>query len=184
MITWLHTLLLLVAAILAVFGEAAFQGLRHWLGAQVDLLPAFMVFAGLRTNLATVIGLALLGGLCFDSLSANPLGVSVLPLFVLGLGLHVNRELILRDQPFAQLVLGGAASVFAPLLTLLLLLTTGRRPLLGWGTIWQLAVAGSAGAAVTPLVFQLMAWLDHLLGQRPALESTFRPDREIRRGRS
>ena len=45
-----------------------------------------------------------LGGLWFDSLSANPLGVSVLPLFLVGLAIHLNRELILRDQAFAQVV--------------------------------------------------------------------------------
>src|SRR5262249_1898096 len=121
---------------------------------------------------------------CFDSLSANPVGASILPLFVLGLILHLNRELILRDQPFAQFVLGGIASGAVPLLVLLLLLTTGRRPLVGWGTVWQLAVMALGGAAVAPLVFGLMGWLDHLLGQRQALEPTFRPDREIRRGRS
>ena len=67
----------------------------------------------------------MLGGLWFDSLSANPLGVSVLPLFVVGLAIHVKRELIVRDQTFAQVVLGAAAPALAvPLLTLLLLLTT------------------------------------------------------------
>src|SRR5262245_3760054 len=114
MITWLQTLVLLIAAVLAVFGEAAFQGLRHWLGAQFDLLPAFVVYAGLRTNLVALASLAVSGGLCFDSLSANPCGVSILPLFLIGLVLHLNRELILREQAFAQFVLGGFASAAAP----------------------------------------------------------------------
>ena len=35
----------------------------------------------------------LLGGLWFDSLSANPLGVTVLPLFAIGLAIHLKREL-------------------------------------------------------------------------------------------
>jgi rod shape-determining protein MreD len=184
MITWLNTVVLLVAAVLAIFAEAAFQGLRHWLGAQVDLLPAFMVYAGLRANLAAVISLAVLGGLCFDSLSANPFGVSILALFIVGLGLHINRELILRDQAFAQFMLGGMASAIAPFLTLLLLLTTGHRPLLGWGTIWQFAVVALAGAAATPIIFEVMGWIDQVLGRQSISESTFRPDREIHRGRS
>ena len=81
----LNTIFILVAAFLAVFGEAAFPGVRHWLGAQVDLLPALMVYASLCAGLATVALLAVLGGLWFDSLSANPLGVSILPLFIVGL---------------------------------------------------------------------------------------------------
>ena len=110
-----------------MFWEAAFSGVRHLLGAQIDLLPPLMVYAGLCTGLTTVTLLALCGGLWFDSLSANPLGVTVLPLFAIGLAIHLKRELILRDQTFAQLVLGLGASAGAPVLTLLLLLTMGQR---------------------------------------------------------
>jgi len=63
--------------------EAAFGGVRHLLGAQIDLLPPLMVYAGLCTGLTTVTLLALCGGLWFDSLSANPLGVTVFPLFAI-----------------------------------------------------------------------------------------------------
>src|SRR5208283_1757969 len=107
------------------------------LGAQVDLLPALIVYAGLSADLVTVALLAFLGGLGFDALSANPLGVSVLPLFAIGLAIYANRELILRDQTFAQWSLGLAASAAAPPLTLVILLTTGHKPLLGWGSLWQ-----------------------------------------------
>ncbi len=71
---WLNTILILAAAFLAVFGEAAFPLLRHWLGAQVDLLPGLMVYTALNADLVTVSLLAALGGLWFDALSANPLG--------------------------------------------------------------------------------------------------------------
>ena len=122
---WLNTLLVLGAAFVAVFWEAAFSGVRHVLGAQIDLLPPLMVYASLCTGLTTVTLLAVCGGLWFDSLSANPLGVTVLPLFAIGLAIHLSRELILRDQTYAQLILGLGASAAAPLLTLLLLLTMG-----------------------------------------------------------
>jgi len=56
------------------FFASGAAGLREWLGAQVDLLPALMVYAALYTGLANVAGLAVLGGLWFDGLSANPLG--------------------------------------------------------------------------------------------------------------
>lgn len=180
---WLHTVLVLGAAYLAVFWEAAFGGLRHLLGAQIDLLPPLMVYAGLCTGLTTVTLLALCGGLWFDSLSANPLGVTVLPLFAIGLALHVKRELILRDQTYAQFVLGLAASAAAPVLTLLLLLTMARAPLLGWGTLWQLVVLSLGGAVATPIGFELFGWLQRTLVHQGDVQSSFRPDREIRRGR-
>ncbi len=181
--TWLNTIFVLVGAFLAVFWEAAFKGVRHLTGAQIDLLPALMVYAALYGSRATVLLLALLGGLCFDSLSANPLGVSVLPLFAVGLGIYSTRDLLLREQTFAQVVLGLGASALAPVLTLLLLLTTGRAPLFGWGTLWQLLVMSIGGAIATPICFELFGWLNRMLVHSRPSESSFRPDREIRRGR-
>jgi rod shape-determining protein MreD len=180
---WLQTVLVLGAAFLVVFWEAAFGGVRHLLGAQIDLLPPLMVYASLCTGITTVVLLAFCGGLWFDSLSANPLGVTVLPLFVIGLAIYLFRELILRDETFAQLVLGLGASVLAPLLTLLLLLTMGHTPLLGWGTLWQLVVLSAGGAVATPICFELFGWLQRTLVHRGDTASSFRPDREIRRGR-
>ncbi len=180
---WLKTLFILAAAFLAVFWEAAFPGLRRLLGAQVDLLPPLMVYASLCADWFTVCLLAFVGGLWFDSLSANPLGVSILPLLAIGLAVYANRELILRDQTFAQMVLGLAASIAAPLFSLVLLLTTRCEPLLGWGTLWQLVVMGVGGAVATPVCFALFDWLQRTLVHGRAVESSFRADREIRRGK-
>jgi len=107
----------------------------------------------------------------------------VLPLFAIGLAIHLKRELILRDQTFARLVLGLGASAAAPVLTLLLLLTMGQAPLLGWGTLWQLVVLSVGGAIATPICFELFGWLQRTLVHHRATETSFRPDREIRRGR-
>ena len=177
------SIMILVAAFLAVFWASAFNLVRNLLGAQVDLLPALVVYASLTTGLTTVSLLALAGGLWFDSLSANPLGVSVLPLFVVGLVIYVIRELILRDQVYAQLVLGFAASAAIPVLNLVLLLTLGHDPLLGWGTLWQWVVMSVGGAIATPVVFVVFEWLHRAFTHNHAPETSFRPDREIRRGR-
>jgi len=89
----------------------------------------------------------------------------------------------LRDQTFAQLVVGLGASAAAPILTLLMLLTLGHPPLLGWGTLWQLFVLSAGGAVATPICFELFGWLQRTLVHRGTTETSFRPDREIRRGR-
>src|ERR1700722_15789389 len=96
--------LILGFAFLAVFGEATLSAPRHWLGAQIDLLPALMVYTALNADIVTMSLLAVLGGLWFDSFSANPPGITILPLFVAGLSIHLRRDLILRDLPFAQFV--------------------------------------------------------------------------------
>ena len=80
-----QTILILAAAFLAVFGEATLSAPRNLLGAQIDLLPALMVYAALNSGLPTIALLAMFGGLWFDTLSANPLGISILPLAAIGL---------------------------------------------------------------------------------------------------
>jgi len=178
-----NSLLLLAGAFLAVFAEALCQWPRHWLGAQVDLLPALMIYAALNSDLATLSLLAVLGGLWFDSLSANPAGISILPLFAIGYPIWLRRDLILRELPFAQLILGAAASALAPALSVLLLLSAGRSPLLGWGSLWQWLVMTAGGAAATPLLFRLFDKCNRALGYQPQSETSFRPDREIQRGK-
>jgi len=179
----LQTILIFAAAFLAVFGEATFPVLRHWLGAQVDLLPALMVYAALNANITTVSLLAVFGGLWFDALSANPPGISILPLFAAGFGIYLRRDLILRGLPFAQIVLGAITSAAVPVLTVLILLSGGNEPLLGWGSLWQWIVMTAGGAIATPIIFALFEWCSHALGYKPRTETSFRPDREIRRGR-
>jgi len=179
-----QSILILVAAYLLVFLESSFQGVRHWLGAQINLLPALMVYASLSSSLLTIILLAGLGGLWMDSLSANPLGVTMLPLFVVGLLIYRRRNLILREQLFAQFVLGLAASALVPAGVLLMILTGGKEPLLGFGSVWQFIVMTVGGGIATPLLFKLFGFFDDSLSYRRATETSFRPDREIRRGRN
>jgi rod shape-determining protein MreD len=180
----LNTILIFAAAFVAVFGEAVFPGVRHLLGAQVDLLPVVMVYAALNASLTTVALLAIFGGLWLDALSANPLGITILPLFVAGLAIFLQREFILRGLSFAQMVLGAAASAVVPALTVLLLLTVGKEPLLGWGSLWQWLVMTAGGAVATPIFFALFSWCNHALGYQPRKETSFRSDREILRGRN
>ena len=176
-----NSILIFLAAYVAVFMQSAVNGL---LGAQLDLLPALMVYASLSAGPATVSVLALCGGLWFDSLSANPLGISVLPLVAIGGIILQRRDLILRNQPFAQFVIGLVASFAAPTASLLLLLTAGHTPLLGWGTLWQLALMTLFGGIMTPVLFRLFSFLTHAFDYREEVISSFRPDREIRRGRN
>jgi cell shape-determining protein MreD len=177
-----RTSLVLLAAFLAVYLEAACTWPRRLLGAQIDLLPGLMVYASLTTGVTTVTLLAAVGGVCFDSLSANPTGISVLPLFAIGMAILQVRHLILREQAYAQWVLGLAASALMPLLTLLLLYTLGKSPLIGAGSLWQWLVVSVGGAVLTPLCFVVFDRLEQALSYHPRHQSSFRSDREIERG--
>jgi hypothetical protein len=142
-----------------------------------------MMYCGLSTGLATLTVTAILAGLWFDSLSANPLGISILPQFAIGFAIYTGRDMILREQPYARCILGSAASMAAPLLTVLLLWGGGYRPLIGWGSLWQWIVLGVAGAFLAPICFWFFDRLNAALAYARPSESTFRPDREIKRGR-
>ena len=177
------TILILLFAFLAVFGEATLSAPRSLLGAQIDLLPALMVYAALNSGLPTIALLAVFGGIWFDTLSANPIGISILPLAIIGWPIYLRRDLILRDLPFAQFVLGATASAAAPLLTMLLLLSGGKELLIGWGTLWQWIVMTAVGAVATPFIFSLMDAGNRALGYQERIEPGFRLDREIQRSR-
>jgi rod shape-determining protein MreD len=180
---WLHVAFVLAAAYLAVFMEASLNFPRSWIGVQIDLLPALMVYTALTNNILVIAILALFGGLCFDALSANPLGVSVLPLFAIGFGIDRSREYLVRESIYAQCVLGGAASAAQPLATLFLMLNLGSAPLLGWSALWQWFILTLGGAAATPVLFALFDRVHKAFDYQPAHQSSFRPDREIKRGR-
>lgn len=178
-----HSIAILLAAFLAVFAQTSFNGPRELLGAQVDLLPALMVYASLRGGFVTLALLAVCGGLWFDALSANPLGVSVLPLLVCGAVIFRAREILLRDEPFAQFVLGFAASAAVPMFTLISLFQLGEPPLAGWASLWQWGVMALLGGLGTPLVFVLFTRIERALFYQVLKEASFRADREIIRGR-
>jgi hypothetical protein len=180
---WRPTIFILAAAFLAVFLEASVGFVRHWFGAQIDLLPGLMVYTALTNGFATIVLLALCGGLWFDSLSLNPLGASVLPLLGIGLLIYRNRELLMRGHFFAQVVLGVMAGAAQPLGTLFILLNLGLTPLLGWFSLWQWVVMALGGGAVTPLCFELFDRLHRAFAYQPIRQTSFRPDREIKRGR-
>ena len=179
----LQTILLVAATFLVVFLEARVQAPRSILGAQIDLLPSLVVYAALSAGIPTVSAVAILGGFWRDSLSANPLGSSVLPLLCIGLIIHHSRGLLLRSRADVQFVLGLAASTLVPPLNLLLLLIGGYEPLLGWWFPWRWLVLSLGGGLFTPIWFILFDRLDRALSYAPTPTPGFRPDREIDRGR-
>jgi len=179
---WLAVTFVLVAIYLAVFAESAFAGTRFF-GAQVDLLPGLIVYAALTFSPALIVFIALFAALLFDSLSANPLGTTALPLLCIGAMVHRNQEFLLRQHTYAQFILGCAASAVAPVLSVFILMGLGQQPLIGAASIWQWIVMSVGGGLATPGWFWIFGKLGGALRYPVEMESSFRPDREIARGR-
>lgn len=180
---WLAPTLILVAAFATVYFEASFDTFRNIFGVQLELLPALVVYAALTHGIEFVAVLAICGGLWLDALSANPPGVSIIPLFFAGIIIYRYRTLLLRDLPYAQFVLGAGACAFAPVLTFVILLSLDTNPLFGWGSLWQWLVMGLMGGLFSPLIFQLFDWIHQAVNYPRSPETSFRADREIKRGR-
>ena len=180
----IQTILLLAAALLAVFMECFWQMPRMLLGVQVDLLPALVACAALTGSLVTVVLVALCGGLWFDSLSINPLGVTVLPLLVTGVVLHFRRHLILRHEPFAQFVVGCGAGGIVPAMVVISLMSMGMSPMLGWYSLWQWVVLALASGLATPLFIKLFGSLGQAFTYPEVTPVIADEHREIKRGRN
>ncbi len=178
---WFRVISVLCVAFVGVFLQARCEFIRHLLGAQLDVLPPLVVYTSLTGGLGLVALVAVWGGSCLDALSANPLGISILPLFIVGLMLHKKRNLILHSQFTARFVLGAIAGAVVPGLTVLLLLSVGHKPLLGWGSVWQLLVMSAGAAVLTPAVFKLFELVDRAFAYQALGQTSFRHDREIRR---
>jgi hypothetical protein len=179
---WVNTTAILATAYVAVFLEMHLGGLRWVLGAQIDFLPSLMAYTALTGGLGTVALLAVWGGACYDALSANPLGTTALPLFVAGALIHYHRGLILREQWVARFAIALGACGLVPLLSVLVLLSVGAEPLLGYGTLWQWMVMAVGGCAVTPVWFFVLDGLSRALSYPVRTEPAFRADRDIKRG--
>jgi cell shape-determining protein MreD len=181
--TWLHTLFIIVLAYLAVCLEGTLDLFRSFTAAQITLLPALMVYTSLTCGVGTVAMLSIWGGLLRDSLGGDPLGVSILPLFLIGFVISQKRDLLLRDHEFAQMALGMAAGALFPLGVLFLLFNMGHAPLLGWMGLWQWLVGTVAGGVLTPGLFWLFHRFRRAFEYPVANQVSFREDREIKRGR-
>lgn len=180
----LETISIVIAAWLAVAFEVSFNGFRNWFGAQVSLLPALMVYVALSSSLPSVVLLAIVGGLAHDSFSANPLGVTTVALVLTGFLLHYKRDLVLRDQVYAQVMMGFLASSLVPA-CVVLALTNSPNPVPLTGRLaGQWFVMSVGGALVTPLIFKCFAQLGRWFSYQPIPESHYRDTRQIRRARS
>tara|TARA_A100001037_G_C14993079_1_gene563517 strand:+ start:176 stop:727 length:552 start_codon:yes stop_codon:yes gene_type:complete len=152
-------------------------------GTRIDVLPLLVLYAAMRGSLSSALVVSSVAGLLFDSLSANPLGMSLMTLGMIGVALIQVRGVILRDQALAQICLGAGVAMANPVLGVSLLWGLGYQPVVGWGTWIQIGILGISGAILAPLLFKVFDWLESELTYAEEPSSRFRSDVEIKRGR-
>lgn len=210
-VSGLGILCVMVAAYLMVFFQITFDGLTRLVGVQIDLLPGLMVYCGLAADLPLICLAAMWSGFCVDALSQNILGTSVLPLMVTGILIRAIRELVLKEQALTQMIMGACVSLAVPALTFLLASAlqantdnasaaslgfevpkielshftfNNSLSIGGLASLVQWVVLACFGALTTPLIFYVFDRLNKTFSYPVAQQSSFRTDREIRRGRS
>src|SRR5688572_5273166 len=95
---WLSVFVFAATGYALIFAQARLSLIRDALHTQPDFLPGLMVYAGLAFRVEVILGCAALLGILFDSVSANPLGTSVLTLTCIGLIAARFREYLLSEQ--------------------------------------------------------------------------------------
>ena len=140
-------------------------------------------FAALHGGLGPIIGLALIAGSWLDVLSANPLGTSLVSLFLTALILHRLHEVLLKGQLAAQFFVCLAAGAFGPTISCLFLWGMSMQPLAGWGTLWQIVVNAMICGVAGPFIFLILNQMDRLVSYEPVAQPWNRSVVEVKRSK-
>ena len=160
---------------------------REWLGAQFEITPLIVAYVALRGSAGEAAFAAAFGGLFLDSLSMNPLGISILPLFLIAVVLQSSKEIMVVNSTYTQFIVGLCAGAASPVLTMfMMLLVDGPEPMLGWVTLWHLTRLSLPCGLLSPILFKTMDRLDGMLTypSYPQIsESMVSGNRQIKRGK-
>lgn len=178
-------LTLLLGVYFLIFLQSHWQMPRLWLGFQPDLTPALMVFVGLTMGAGYVSSIALMSGLWLDSLSANPFGMSILPLFLVGWIVFCFRKKIMAVEFMAQIYLGILGGLIVFLLQLTLLILLSFNPLIGWEMIFLAMLNAFFCGLAVPFFYLLHKWFKSLFSHSSHEPNKWRNNnRQIVRGKS
>ena len=180
---WVSLFIFLLMGYSTMFVQARFTIFRDFFGFQLDFVPGLVVYAAIHFQFFAALGCAAALGIMYDLLSANPLGTTLLVFAVITFLAANFREVLLSEEFTAQFVLGAGATLGSILLTAFVLYMAGEQPLAGARSLWIWLLVSAGGGVVTPLWFRLFARLDEALRYKEVPESSFRPDRQIARGR-
>ena len=174
---------MILIAIGVVYLEARWTVIEGGWRGQIDLLPVFAAYAALHGRIGVMAGVAVLGGCWFDLLSANPLGISMMSLFLTAYMLHGMHEVLLKGQMAAQFFVCVLAGALNPVIAGVILWVMGTGPMLGWGVIWQVLINAVCCGLAGPVLFLILNQLDQSLSYAPVAKPWNRPVVEVKRSK-
>jgi len=161
------TLTILLVALITTHVASAWRLPVQVLGTQLDPLPPLMLVVALRAPITTIAILAIFGSLAQSTLSSNPLGLSLLPLYALGFTVHINSPNLSHHHTCSRFALGAIAGALIPLMSLALLLLTNKEPLIGWFSLWQWSAGILSSGLMAVIFYPLIEWLDKSVEEQP-----------------
>ncbi len=180
-------IVILCLAFISIYVATIFDAPRVWLGAQFEITPLIIAYIALRGTAGEAAFASAFGGLLMDSVSMNPLGVSILPLFLISLVLQSSREIMVVESTYTQFIVGLCTGAAGPIMTIMVLgIVDGPEMLLGWVSFWHLTWLSLPCGILAPFLFKLMDKLNTMVTypRYPQIsESMVRGNREIKRGR-
>ncbi len=145
-------LFLLITCSVFVWGQTWFISHYPVLGVKIDCLPCLVLYCALFASWKELFCVCTLAGLLFDSMSLNPLGVTVISLLLPGYFLYCNRKILLYHSVWVQVLLGFAMGIVSPLFTLLQLTGLPISPLINFRVLFVFIVLGITNALVAPII--------------------------------
>ncbi|MGC8742470.1 MAG: rod shape-determining protein MreD [Verrucomicrobiia bacterium] len=179
-----HTIFLVIIGYLAIALEATlFATIRGFTGINLDPLPAIIACSGLLSPIETIILVSLILGFMFDSISANPLGITAISLAIPGLLIHLGQGILVKKEWQTQFLSGVFAGALQPFISLFLLITMRYKPIFSVDSVFLISISAVICGFITPGVFKFLNWMDTTFNYSRVKTSSFRQDREIKRGR-
>lgn len=176
------TLTVLITALITTYLASSWSLPKQITGAQLDPLPALMLVVALRAPITTIAILAIFASLTQSALSSNPLGISLLPLYIVGCAAHINSHNLYLHTG-SRFALGAGAGAAIPLMSLALLLLTNKEPLIGWFSLWQWAAGILSSGLMALIFFPLIEWLDQSVEEQPLAAPFDTSTQIVRHGR-
>lgn len=176
-------ILLIACAYISVSaGVSFFSGLRAITGISIDLLPMIMTYIAMNYRVGVIALFSIIGGVMYDSLSANPLGITCFGLFSAGAVINYLKQFVVKTLYQSQSTFGFIACMVSPLISLVAMLSMGIKPLIDVEWLLKIIISAVICGLLTPLVFKFFQWIDHTFNYKPVVATSFRADREIEHG--
>lgn len=161
-------LILIVAVYFALVIQTTLPPLGLMGGTKYFLIPSILAYASLSCSFNTLIVVVLVGGLLHDGLTQNPLGMSVIPLFICGLTLQGMRKYFFRGRFITHMMMGVALG-FAVALMQYLVESWHRSGGIRINSEILMRIYGTAmiNLIVAPFFFKIMDTLCRTIGEEP-----------------